>query len=370
MKPIEPLQPVDRLLTLKRVSGSEKYRADATGFGTTRQGRAMTHRYLGTLAERIAADRARPFNRDVWRTLKDIPKDELVWRLLTAGISVTEGNKLGTNRETGEKTFLHQADFIGRNFGQRGLAGLRIGEWAFNMLLSLPNVFALDQTDALELTADANDFLEEVLWQTVDNNPLLYPVTEPPLDWTQVNKGALPADHWARVSLIGDNHPAIIGAVKKAIGTGQMRRVLDAINSLQRVPHCINEPVYEFILRDGVPPAPGDKPPAWQKQKYKKWQKAFAALHAFNKDMVSAEDMLAAGRFYVPLNMDFRGRINPIPHFSFYREDRVRALFLFANGQSIGEDGLRWLKAHVARSSRLGEGPGCRTGSKGPRDCQ
>ena len=36
----------------------------------------------------------------------------------------------------------------------------------------------------------------------------------------------------------------------------------------------------------------------------------------------------AVGRFHLPLQMDFRGRINPLPFFNFTREDRVRALFL------------------------------------------
>jgi DNA-directed RNA polymerase len=53
-------------------------------------------------------------------------------------------------------------------------------------------------------------------------------------------------------------------------------------------------------------------------------------------------------RFLVPLNIDFRGRVYPIPHFNFTRDDRVRGLFLFADGKPIGEDGLLWLKAHVA----------------------
>ena len=234
----------------------------------------MRHLPSGSLA-----DRANPHNRDVWRVIKDIPKDDLVWRLLTAGISATAGSELGTNRD-GEKTFLHQALWIGDNFGQRGLGGLRMGEWAFNMLLALPGVFALDPADVLELTADANDFLDEVLSQAVDNNPLLYPVTTPPLDWTQVNKGGPPAEHWARVSLIGDNHPAIMGAVRKAIGTGQMQPVLDAVNSLQRVPYRINEHVYEFILRDGEPPGPDDdRPPVWQEQKIQRRNGSRLPLH-------------------------------------------------------------------------------------------
>jgi DNA-directed RNA polymerase, mitochondrial len=50
----------------------------------------------------------------------------------------------------------------------------------------------------------------------------------------------------------------------------------------------------------------------------------------------------------VPLNIDFRGRTYAIPHFNFQREDCVRALFLFADDEPIGDEGLKWLKAHVA----------------------
>src|SRR5262249_18606632 len=54
------------------------------------------------------------------------------------------------------------------------------------------------------------------------------------------------------------------------------------------------------------------------------------------------------GRFYIPLNIDFRGRIYAMPHFNFQREDCVRELLLVADGEPIGEEGLKWLKAHVA----------------------
>jgi DNA-directed RNA polymerase len=64
--------------------------------------------------------------------------------------------------------------------------------------------------------------------------------------------------------------------------------------------------------------------------------------------LATAEWLACQGRFYVPLNMDFRGRLYGIPHFNFAREDRVRALFLFADGEPIGEQGLKYLKARVA----------------------
>ena len=152
-------------------------------------------------------------------------------------------------------------------------------------------------------------------------NPLLSPLLTPPEPWTQVRKGGLPPDHWANVPLIREHHPSIEEAARKAIGTGKMQPLLDALNALQRVAFSINEPVLDYIKRD--------------------------VRHAFT-DVVVAEMLAAHGRFYVPLNIDFRGRVYAIPHFNFQREDCVRALFLFADGEPIGEEGLKWLKAHVA----------------------
>jgi DNA-directed RNA polymerase, mitochondrial len=72
------------------------------------------------------------------------------------------------------------------------------------------------------------------------------------------------------------------------------------------------------------------------------------AGHILPLDAVTAGLMTGSERFYVPLNIDFRGRIYGASHFNFQREDHVRALFLFADGEPIGEEGLLWLKAHVA----------------------
>jgi len=43
-----------------------------------------------------------------------------------------------------------------------------------------------------------------------------------------------------------------------------------------------------------------------------------------------------------------RGRVYPLPSFSFIRGDHIRALFEFAEGKPIGDDGLKALKIHLA----------------------
>lgn len=53
--------------------------------------------------------------------------------------------------------------------------------------------------------------------------------------------------------------------------------------------------------------------------------------------------------FYFPHNFDFRGRVYPIPpHFNHIGNDLVRGLLLFGKGVEVGEQGLRWMKIHVA----------------------
>lgn len=53
--------------------------------------------------------------------------------------------------------------------------------------------------------------------------------------------------------------------------------------------------------------------------------------------------------FYLPHNVDFRGRAYPIPpYFHQMCADNVRGLLLFAEGKELGETGLRWLKIHLA----------------------
>lgn len=51
--------------------------------------------------------------------------------------------------------------------------------------------------------------------------------------------------------------------------------------------------------------------------------------------------------FWLPHNMDFRGRVYPCPpHLSHLGSDTSRALLVFAQGRPLGKNGLDWLKLH------------------------
>ncbi|BGP58101.1 DNA-directed RNA polymerase [Rhodotorula sphaerocarpa] len=54
-------------------------------------------------------------------------------------------------------------------------------------------------------------------------------------------------------------------------------------------------------------------------------------------------------KFYLPHNLDFRGRAYPIPpNLSHIGDDMCRGLLMFGEAKPLGERGLRWLKIHAA----------------------
>lgn len=58
--------------------------------------------------------------------------------------------------------------------------------------------------------------------------------------------------------------------------------------------------------------------------------------------------------FWLPHNMDFRGRVYPVPpHLSHLGADLSRAILVFAKGEPLGPNGLNWLKIHTINLTGL-----------------
>ena len=61
------------------------------------------------------------------------------------------------------------------------------------------------------------------------------------------------------------------------------------------------------------------------------------------------EEEYNAQTIYFPMNLDFRGRVYPIPpHLNHLGNDLCRGLLSFARKKPLGERGLFWLKIQVA----------------------
>jgi DNA-directed RNA polymerase, mitochondrial len=226
------------------------------------------------------------------------------------------------------------------------------------------------------ITEGAWAIVDEALNTSVNSNPVFWPDEHKPKAWTGWDSGGATdprMDGYATV--LRSYHKDTQAAVKHAIKTGQMQPTLDALNTLQSVPFTINGQVLDVLQTlvgldiwvKGMPPKNLVMPPklnafVWddmtedQQGFYSRKRAEIAATNRgfigdrvlFGEDMATAEAMAKHERFYTPMNCDWRGRVYALSHFNFQREDRVRALFNFSDGEPIGEDGLWWLKVHTA----------------------
>lgn len=336
-------------------------------WGATKQGQAIRLKYCEPLAELIAKDRhIRRRDKTVWTALTGISSEDIADRLLTAGVTACWGAHVGVDADRA-KNYRDQRIWLGEQLAvrkvqrkcvrsARGEIALKLGDWGSNLLASLP-VFKFDDDRllTLPLTDEFRTLVAGAIVRSVATQPYLTPLLNPPEPWTGFREGVLAKGRWATPPLIRGHHPSIENAARHRIRTGQMQPVLDAVNSLQSVPFAINEPVLKFVstrqerlLPKLLPPPDADA------SNYERWRhlqkeaEIKSELVSWELTMAAADFLVQHERFYVPLNIDLRGRLYPVPFFNFTREDRVRALFLFADGLPIGEEGLRWLKAHVA----------------------
>jgi DNA-directed RNA polymerase len=243
---------------------------------------------------------------------------------------------------------------------------------------TLPDLFEVyhdGDTQMLAVTEGASEKAQEALKQHIRRFPVFLPSDEPPVPWTDFNKGG-PVDPTARrlATLIRTRHRETIVAVKAAIKSGQMQPALDAVNTVQATPWRINTHILNVIREcrqrgvevEGLPsvtdiPMPkiegewddlSDEEKKLARVERSEVKKENRVLRRdrmkLDDDLVTADALAGMEQFYIPHNLDWRGREYPLTTFNFQREDVVRSLFLFKDGEPIGEEGIQWLKVHVA----------------------
>jgi DNA-directed RNA polymerase, mitochondrial len=265
---------------------------------------------------------------------------------------------------------------------------VKAGAWCVSRLKeALPTVFTVmpmvhikrpsdkpDTSEILVLTEAGVSVADKALQEAVLNHPVYGPRTTAPADWDRfTSKPSDAVDN--KVTLLRTPHKDVKAAMSHAIRTGQAAPALKGVNTLQSVPLRINTWTLNLIeecWQQGIP-VPGLpmksamnvehlEPDDFNaltieaRELHARSTKAARKLNlarigdtvSFEEDSATAHQMAEAERFYVPMNMDWRGRVYGFTFFNFQREDRVRSLFLFANGKPITERGIYWLKVHVA----------------------
>ncbi len=263
---------------------------------------------------------------------------------------------------------------------------IAVGHFAIDILLrALPDLFEAPiegDKRVFRVTEDANKAAEAALQEHIRRYPVFLPSEEPPVPWTDF-KGGGPVDPAARklATLVRTRHKETVAAVRRAIQDGTMQPALDAVNTVQAVPWRINTAVLNVMREcrrrgidvEGLPPLhnlpmppPVEDYDSLSDEEKKLVRVERAAIKTANNsfvvdrmrfegDMETAEAIAGFEQFYIPHNLDWRGREYPLCTFNFQRGDYVRSLFLFKDAKPIGEEGIEWLKIHLANCGDFGK---------------
>lgn len=164
--------------------------------------------------------------------------------------------------------------------------------------------------------------------------------------------------------------PAYIRAALENDGLADIRRGLDVLG---RTGWAINRDVFDVMLEawnsgDAIGslsplnpdlPTPPKPDPGAGYEVQKKWESemleiknqisGFHSQRCFQNFQLEVARSFRNDTFYLPHNMDFRGRAYPLPpYLNQMGADTSRGLLLFSKAKPLGENGMRWLKIQIA----------------------
>jgi DNA-directed RNA polymerase len=250
------------------------------------------------------------------------------------------------------------------------------GEWMLMAAVMTLNCFTLNKLGVPEIVPDCKIEVDALRDEMMRSGQVFMPFTEEPPDWTGYRKRY---DSWFVRRFVGGargGHPEY----KKNISDAFLKNFEHgkAVNNLKRVPLMVDPATIALVERYGtlilnrdlveridalerayaaLPQLKRIGPPKiseWMREKnllekIKKTTDKIDANARTVKDDLRVARMRAGQPFWLDYYCDFRGRAYPLQFFNYQRPDHVRALFRFANGARLTEDGLKWLEVHCAK---------------------
>lgn len=230
----------------------------------------------------------------------------------------------------------------------------------------------------IALTPEALELLSTLQDAQAWMNPMFQPMLTPPRPWANYYSGAYTDVRLSRhVHMVRTFNKEHRRAVQNALAEGKMDKVLTGLNAIQDTRFSIDSRILNIVeqcrLEKKRPSKSfplGKVPAAPAKHTDEEWaafdpetRTALSRRRRTIKDIrgaavaeggVLAADLAIAGLleeeglFYIPVSLDFRGRIYAVPHLNPQRSDHIKALFKFADGVPLGKDGGKWLMIHLA----------------------
>ncbi|XP_066920976.1 DNA-directed RNA polymerase, mitochondrial-like [Clytia hemisphaerica] len=193
------------------------------------------------------------------------------------------------------------------------------------------------------------------------------PMLIPPRPWTNPTSGAYMLLHSDLVRTVTGQYK--LNQLQSAAEDHQMDKIFDSLNYLGNTAWKINEPILDMMITlynttgdiklDIIGPnlpnierVNAKRKMTWEERKSRqRKKKLYHELFALRMDILyklSVANHFRSETFWIPSNLDFRGRVYPIaPHCSHIGSDISRCLLMFAEGKKLGPNGLNWLKVHL-----------------------
>lgn len=210
--------------------------------------------------------------------------------------------------------------------------------------------------------------------------PQLLPMLVPPRPWRSYNDGGY---LFSQNNIVRIKDSAETTAyLRAASDMNNLDPIYDGLNVLGNTAWTVNRKVFDVISKvwntgeeyldippiieepDLPSPLPLNAEPSEKADYQRRVRKAVNDAASARSQRCDTNYKLEIARGFIgeklffPHNVDFRGRAYPIsPHFNHLGNDMTRSLFLFWDGKKLGEQGLRWLKIHLANVYGVDKAP-------------
>ena len=227
----------------------------------------------------------------------------------------------------------------------------------------------------IQLSPETAKLLEDAHKRRQFMRPRYRPMLAKPMPWSATHEGG-----YIRIRTPLFSKPTKFQ--KSRLAEAKMPEVYEGVNVLSQTGWTVNTRIAELVgeLFDkgggslSLPPADDKpmppKPPDidTNKDALKAWKQKASETYSHNIGLRGQRcDMIESLRtareyagetFYLPHQLDFRGRAYPVPQFlNHHSDDPRRAMMLFAEPRDPGPEGERWLKIHAANCYGLDGAP-------------
>lgn len=194
-------------------------------------------------------------------------------------------------------------------------------------------------------------------------SPVYLPMVVKPRPWRKetIYNGCYLTNEQAPVPFVKRNLPKQMALLNQQ----NPELVFQAVNSAQSTAWRIRKPVLALlktIIKEEIelglpissmPPLKAfsidqDAPFYIQKELKQKTQEFKNLRNLVEVNLTTAEEFSEFERFYVPHQVDTRGRVYPITAINPQGADYIKGLMEFSDGKKIGREGIYWLKVHTA----------------------